>query len=297
MNRRDVLFLLISASASALLPAVAHGAATNLPRTGQVKCYSNPQPPNPPQEIPCAGTGQDGENQTGVAWPSPRFVRNADTTLTDSLTGLAWAPDGALMPARDAGWDADGTANDGAVKWHHALDYVAKLNAEGYLGHDDWRLPNVNELESLLDAGLTDSSAWLDDNGFVNVQPGAYWSSTTSVRAPYCAWSVYLSGSVVEADKWEDYLPVWPVRDGRAGGPARVWGTGQTKCYHRQGFYEVPCAGTGQDGETRAGAAWPYPRFADNGNETVTDNLTGLMWTKIAKAPGPYGCTPGVGKT
>ena len=32
----------------------------------------------------------------------------------------------------------------------------------------------------------------------------------------------------------------------------------------------------GRDGEYRAGVAWPSPRFTDNGNGTVTDNLTGV---------------------
>ena len=38
----------------------------------------------------------------------------------------------------------------------------------------------------------------------------------------------------------------------------------------------------GDDGNLRIGKPWPTPRFADNGDETVTDRLTGLMWTKNA---------------
>jgi len=40
--------------------------------------------------IACGGTGQDGEYQAGVAWPSPRLVDNADGTITDLMTGLMW---------------------------------------------------------------------------------------------------------------------------------------------------------------------------------------------------------------
>ena len=36
------------------------------------------------------------------------------------------------------------------------------------------------------------------------------------------------------------------------------------------------------DGDIRAGKPWPNPRFSDNGNQTVTDNLTGLVWTRDA---------------
>ena len=55
--------------------------------------------------------------------------------------------------------------------------------------------------------------------------------------------------------------------------------TGQTACWNAVGN-AVACAGTGQDGDIRVGAAWPTPRFTDNGNQTVKDNLTGLTWTK-----------------
>jgi len=41
---------------------------------------------------------------------------------------------------------------------------------------------------------------------------------------------------------------------------------------------------TGEDGELLKGVTWPDPRFTDNNNGTVTDNLTGLMWMKNADA-------------
>lgn len=53
--------------------------------------------------------------------------------------------------------------------------------------------------------------------------------------------------------------------------PAPVRKTGQTTSYT-----------TGDDGYYQKGVAWPNPRFTDNGDGTVTDNLTGLMWTKNA---------------
>ncbi|MDM8565681.1 DUF1566 domain-containing protein [Candidatus Halobeggiatoa sp. HSG11] len=39
---------------------------------------------------------------------------------------------------------------------------------------------------------------------------------------------------------------------------------------------------TGDDGDLKVGTAWPNPRFSDNSNGTVTDNLTGLIWLKDA---------------
>ena len=58
-------------------------------------------------------------------------------------------------------------------------------------------------------------------------------------------------------------------------GPAPVPKTGQITSYHLW-----------DDGDLGRGVAWPQPRFTDNGDETVTDNLTGLMWTKDARPGG-----------
>ena len=50
----------------------------------------------------------------------------------------------------------------------------------------------------------------------------------------------------------------------------------------------VPLAGStaspgpGGEGLPQEGVSWPTPRFTDNGDDTVTDNLTGLMWHRNA---------------
>ena len=71
----------------------------------------------------------------------------------------------------------------------------------------------------------------------------------------------------------------------REGPETTVAQTGQKQCYSLFG-QPVECAGTGQDGEVRAGVAWPDPRFTDNDDGTVTDNLTGLVWLKDGNAFG-----------
>ncbi len=68
---------------------------------------------------------------------------------------------------------------------------------------------------------------------------------------------------------------------------AAVLKTGQTTCYADQYPTVIPCAGTGQDGEFQKGAVSPVPRFTDNLNGTITDNLTGLIWLKDANCFGP----------
>jgi hypothetical protein len=64
------------------------------------------------------------------------------------------------------------------------------------------------------------------------------------------------------------------------GGSCGVPKTGQTGCWDASGN-PIDCAGTGQDGEYQAGVSVD-PRFTDNGDGTVTDNLTGLIWLQDA---------------
>ena len=70
-------------------------------------------------------------------------------------------------------------------------------------------------------------------------------------------------------------------------GPTPVAKTGQTTCYTGDSPYiQIGCEGTGQDGEYQKGVELPNPRFTDNENGTVTDNLTGLIWLKDANCFG-----------
>jgi hypothetical protein len=247
-----------------------------LPKTGQTICSDSTG-----TVIACTNTGQNGELQRGVAWPVPRFAVNADTTITDNLTGLVWTQYGNVMPTRDSNWDMDGTTNDGGVTWQHALDYVAKLNTENYLGHNDWRLPNIKELKSLVNYSQSDIATWLNSQGFTNVQAESYWSSTSQTAAAQVAWSVYMYGGGVEdVPKSINMLYVWPVRSGQGWAIAEQPKTGQTSCYDSAGTV-ISCATTtamGQDGALQKGVDWPNLRFSTNADTSVTDNLTGLVW-------------------
>jgi len=237
--------------------------AIQLPRTGQTTSYA---------------AGDDGDIHAGVAWPSPRFTDNGDQTITDYLTGLIWT--------KDAGTPTVGSCTGGTMNLQSALDYVACLNSADYLGHNDWRLPNVNELESLVNAEQVSSDTWLNGQGFTNVQAFYYWSSTTRLQSTVNGvntdntWLVNMSYGSVDYDfKWRSYyVYVWPVRAGQ-GGMISISRTGQSISY-----------ASGDDGDLQKGAAWPDPRFTDNGNGTVKDNLTGLVWLKNAGCFG-YGRT------
>jgi len=152
-------------------------------------------------------TGDDGWHGTnvGVAWPNPRFTVQANTNVVlDNLTGLMWARNANL---------------DGKKNWEDAVDYCDGLS---YGRYDDWRLPNRQEILSLIDDDFFDPSLcdtagtaqWSADNPFVRVQPTYYWLSTTYVHFPDYAWYIdMINGHMDRDDKAETHY-VWPVRGG-----------------------------------------------------------------------------------
>ncbi|KJU87105.1 secreted protein containing DUF1566 [Candidatus Magnetobacterium bavaricum] len=256
-----LLLVILTAAILPYLAGAAHAGTVSLPQTGQTTTYA---------------AGDDGALQVGVAWPNPRFTDNRDQTMTDILTGLVWA--------KDAGTPTVDTCTGGSMQWQAALDYVACLNTVNYLGHNDWRLPNINELESVTNMGEAYTATRLNSQGFINVQSILYWSSTTSAYDTSSAWVVYLDAGYVYANGKSNNAYVWPVRSGQSGtfGNSAIWFTGQSTSY-----------AAGDDGAFQKGVAWPNPRFTDNRDQTVTDNLTGLIWAKDAGTPTAGNCTGG----
>jgi len=151
--------------------------------------------------------GDDGWCSTnmGVAWPNPRFTVQSDTNVVlDNLTGLMWARNANL---------------DGKKNWEDAIDYCEGLS---YGRYDDWRLPNRQEILSLIDDEFfdpplcnTDGTAqWSADNPFTRVQPTYYWLSTTYVHFPDYAWFVDMINGHMDRDDKTETRYVWPVRGG-----------------------------------------------------------------------------------
>ena len=187
-----------------LAPLTAGAGTVQLPQTGQTTCYRGVDPYD---VVPCPGTGQDGNLRAGAPWPSPRFTDNGDDTMTDRTTWLVWPKDG--------GTTTVGSCTGGSMTWHAALTYVTCLNGRGYLG-GGWRLPNVNELESLVNAEQTDTATWLNGQGFRSVKSYWYWSSTSHADVSHGAWIVVLwDGNVGYLNKSDVGYYVWPVRAGQ----------------------------------------------------------------------------------
>ncbi len=162
-----------------------------IPATGQKECYDSKG-----RHIACAGSGQDGEFCFGLPWPKPRFEA-VDELVTDHLTGLCWSRNADLAGR--------------PITWTEAVSAVERLNRESK-GKIRWRLPNINELESLVDCSMH-SPALPYRHPFKCVRE-YYWSSTTSMFEPDWAWALYLTkGAVGVGQKSGPHFFIWAVCD------------------------------------------------------------------------------------
>lgn len=110
----------------------------------------------------------------------------------------------------------------------------------------------------------------------------ALWSTASGLEAQ----SVFSVDATVELRSGGLRFPDGSLQTAAtANYPAPVERTGRTQCFAANGDPRS-CAGTGEDGEHQAGAAWPIQRFVDNGDGTILDRLTGLVWLKDANCLG-----------
>lgn len=181
--------------------------AIKLPKTGQTHRYA---------------PDDDGTLQVGVAWPEPRFSDDGNGTVTDNLTGLVWLKNANCK---------------GQLSWYEALD-MANTLASGTCGLNDgsaagqWRLPNIVELESLVnlsqyDPALPVGHPFTGVRSFYYINPNSplfttysYWTST------FMGWGVsdndasgvgvicMCFGEIKTSLMWPNFrFNVWPVRD------------------------------------------------------------------------------------
>lgn len=131
-----------------------------------------------------------------------RYADNHDGTVTDRTTGLMWQRCPTGYRFSDAGTPDDPSddrcssqSNAGAT-WQSALKASASdLTA----GHDDWRLPNVKELASIVELGCL--SPAIETGPFPDTLATAFWSSTPA-RAADAAMSVdFFAGDVAPLGK------------------------------------------------------------------------------------------------
>lgn len=168
-----------------------------IPQTGQQGCYRVNG-----SSRPCGGSGQDGEFQAGVPWPSPRFVAHGDGTVWDRLTGSIWLRDADCFGTRV--WTS-------SVSLPRDLaEPSCSLRDDSRVG--DWRLPNVRELLSLIDFG-SQSGSLPQNHPFSNVRDYYYWSSTFTPLGPTEGAHVLDAPfQTITGLHKGNALHVWPVR-------------------------------------------------------------------------------------
>ncbi len=232
-----------------------------LPRTGQTQSYA---------------TGDDAAAAQGLAWPTVRFTDNGDGSITDHLTGLVWLKNaGCFAPAH----------------WAQALAAANQL-ASGACGLTDgsragqWRMPNANELESLVDVSQA-QPAVPAASPFTNIDQGAaYWTSTTYMALTANAMAIrftdgrWINGADAGDGSFSNAKAVssnalWAVRSGTPG-LVRPLATGVYAGIGGGSF------GPADDASLQLGVPLNAQRFIDRGDGTLADTITGLTWLKQA---------------
>ncbi len=221
-----------------LSPAVGL-AATPIVDTGQTTCYDDageidrPQPGEPFH-------GQDAHYQ-GI---QPAYQDNGDGTVTDLNTGLMWQR----------------TPSFEHYTWAQATVYARSL---GLAGHDDWRVPTVKELYSIVafTGDQHDLRPYLDTDYFdfeypdtaqgYRIMDAQYWSSNK-----YVGRTMFGDVSAFGFNFADGRIKSYPTGEGR----------GPTKRTY------VRCV--------RGGDQYGVNDFVNNSDGTITDRATGLMWMK-----------------
>lgn len=164
-----------------------------LPKTGQVISYED---------------GDDGAIEAGwwrglsVADNKTRFIAktiDGNSVVIDLATGLMW----------DADRSIDGFGGGATMLW---VDAVLFPLTRSYAGFDDWRMPNIKELRSIVD--FTKTNPAIDTNFFPDTESDYFWTSTTYVSITTSAWAVKFDIG------WDGHRPkglVYPCRYVRGG--------------------------------------------------------------------------------
>lgn len=236
--------------------------------TGQTRCYDSGREiaaPAPGQPF----YGQDAQHRG----TQPSYRLSADgLTVHDNATGLTWQ--------RSPYTDGDGalTTRD-KLTFANAQGLPARLNGGRFGGFDDWRLPSIKELYSLFHAGGIDPSGPMDttpagltpfiDTRFFRFAYGDPGRGERIIDSQYASATRYVGKSPRGGDK----LFGVNFADGRIKGYDLLmpWG-GMEKTFF------VQCV--------RGGPGYGRNDFHDNGDGTISDRATALMWSKADSGQG-----------
>jgi hypothetical protein len=203
--------------------------------TNQDQCYSDSAQVACPQSG-AAYYGQDAQHD-GV---QPSFQDNGDGTVTDLNTGLMWQQ----------------TPSSEKATLTEALTGAETFNLAGY---DDWRLPTIKELYSLIDfTGCTrttaeESTPYIDTDYF----DFEYGDESAGER-------------IIDAQYWSSTEYVGTTMGGNPTAFGVNFADGRIKGYGTNMSHFVRYV--------RGNTDYGVNDFVDNGNDTITDQATGLMW-------------------
>ncbi|MBK8899783.1 MAG: DUF1566 domain-containing protein [Anaerolineaceae bacterium] len=229
--------------------------------TGQAICYSDQNAISCPQGR-TDFYGQDAQ----YAGNQPSYSLSADgLTVTDNVTGLTWTQ----SP------DLDGSASitvDDKLTFAEAQAYPDMLNAMNYGGYSDWRLPSIKELYSLMDFRGTD--------------PSGYESADTSGLTPFIDTTYFdfsygdtaAGERMIDAQFWSSNTYLGAVFGDQACAFGLNLADGRIKCY--PSGTSGPITKLNYAYFVRSSTPYGVNIFSNNGNGTITDSATGLMWSQ-----------------
>lgn len=116
--------------------------------------------------------------------PLGAFTPNPDGTLTDPATGLMWD-----RCSWGQTWDGADACTVSATThtWQAALEIAVTANAANHRGYNDWRLPNLTEIESLVATEAFEPA--INATAFPSTPSAGFWSSTLDTPNPSNAWN------------------------------------------------------------------------------------------------------------
>jgi hypothetical protein len=231
--------------------------------TGQGKCYDNKV------EMPCSKTSFSGQDAQYTS-NAPSYTLSADgLTVNDNVTNLIWQ--------RSPDTNGDGILNKSdKLTLEQANALPAQLNITHFGGYSDWRLPTIKELYSLIDFRGTDPSGASGiqalipfiDTTYFQFAYGDAKAGERTIDSQYASSTTYVNRSAWGAAK----LLGVNFADGRIKGYDLTMPGGTEKAFF------VICV--------RGNPAYGINSFVDNGDQTITDNATSLMWDKTDSGVG-----------
>jgi hypothetical protein len=141
--------------------------------------------------------------------PSSHLVDNDNGTITDTATGLIWKKCSAGQNN-----DTACTGSATAFPWDKALQVAETLNSSGgFAGKTDWRLPNIKELQSIVEVACSLPS--INSVRFPNTASLYFWSASADAGHSADAWNVYFGNGLSSKNRRKYFSRVRLVRGGQ----------------------------------------------------------------------------------